>query len=154
MNDEPGVPPDPADEQLMARLRNAAAAHDPVPDHVLAAARAALDTRRLDEELAALVADSALADVGVRAVESEVRLLTFEAADVSVELQVEHAADRVSVRGLVTGATGDVVIEVAGERHPVPIDEGWFAVTGLPRGATRVSVPGPGGPVVTSWVQL
>jgi hypothetical protein len=141
---------DPALEELMARLRNAAAELDPVPAHVLAAARAALDTRRLDEELAALVADSALADAGVRAADAEVRLLSFEAADVSLELQVEYRGDDVSVRGLVTGATGDAVIEVAGERHTAPVDEGWFAVTGLPRGATRVHI----GPIVTSWVQL
>jgi hypothetical protein len=148
MTDEPGGPLDAADERLLARLRDVAAEYDPVPADVLAAARAALTTRRLDEELAALVADSALADAGVRAARPEVRLLTFEAADVSLELQVEYRDDRVSVRGLVTGAAGDAVVEVAGERHAVPIDEGWFAVTGLPRGATRVSVAG----TTTSWV--
>ncbi len=147
---EPGVPLDPAEEELMARLRAAAAELDPVPQHVLAAARAALATRRLDEELATLVADSALADAGVRAADADVRLLSFEAGEVSLELQVEYRGDEVSVRGLVTGAAGDAVVEVAGERHPVPVDEGWFAVTGLPRGATRVVV----GTVVTSWVQL
>jgi hypothetical protein len=141
---------DPAIEELMARLRDAAAVADPVPGHVLAAARAALDTRRLDEELAALVADSALADAGVRAADAEVRLLSFEAADVTLELQVEYRGDEVAVRGLVTGAAGDAVVEVAGVRHTVPVDEGWFAVTGLPRGATRVRV----GSIVTSWVQL
>ena len=153
MTDEPDDRQDAADEQLLARLRDASAAYDPVPEHVLAAARAALTTRRLDEELAALVADSALAEAGVRAGAPDVRLLTFESAEVSLELQVEYRDDRVSVRGLVTGATGEAgeaVVEVAGERHAVPIDDGWFAVTGLPRGATRVSVPG----TTTSWVHL
>lgn len=147
---DPDNPLDPAEEELMARLRNAAAELDPVPDHVLAAARAALSTRRLDEELAALVADSALADAGVRAADAEVRLLSFETADVSLELQVEYRGGEVAVRGLVTGAAGDAVVEVAGERHTALVDEGWFAVTGLPRGATRVRV----GSIVTSWVQL
>jgi hypothetical protein len=139
-----------SDDELLARLRNAANELDPVPEHVLAAARAAITTRRLDEELAELIADSALVDGAVRAAGSEVRLLSFEAADVSLELQVEYRGDEVSVRGLVTGTAGEAVVEVAGTRHAVPIDDGWFAVTGLPRGATRVSVPG----VVTSWVRL
>lgn len=150
MTDERDDRQDAADDQLLARLRDTAAVFDPVPEHVLAAARAALTTRRMDEELAALVADSALTDAGVRAGAAEVRLLTFESADVSLELQVEYRDDRMSVRGLVTGATGEAVVEVAGERHAVPIDDGWFAVTGLPRGATRVSVPG----TTTSWVSL
>ena len=150
MTDEPDDRQDAADERLLARLRDTAAQYDPVPEHVLAAARAALGTRRLDEELAALVADSALADAGVRAEAPAVRLLTFESAEVSLELQVEYRDDRVAVRGLVTGATGEAVVEVAGERHAVPIDDGWFAVTGLPRGATRVTVPG----TTTSWVHL
>ncbi|GAB1515126.1 hypothetical protein [Actinophytocola sp. KF-1] len=150
MTDERDAAQDAADERLLARLRETAAEYDPVPEHVLAAARAALGTRRMDEELAALVADSALADTGVRAAAPEVRLLTFESAGVSLELQVEYRDDRVSVRGLVTGATGEAVVEVAGERHAVPIDDGWFAVTGLPRGATRVTVPG----TTTSWVSL
>jgi|tagenome__1003787_1003787.scaffolds.fasta_scaffold20576607_2 hypothetical protein len=139
-----------SDDEMLARLRNAANELDPVPEHVLAAARAAITTRRLDEELAELIADSALVDSAVRAAGGEVRLLSFEAADVSLELQVEYRGDEVSVRGLVTGTTGEAVVEVAGTRHTVPIDDGWFAVTGLPRGATRVSVPG----VVTSWVRL
>ena len=139
-----------SDDELLARLRNAANELDPVPEHVLAAARAAITTRRLDEELAELIADSALVESAVRAAGGEVRLLSFEAADVSLELQVEYQGDEVSVRGLVTGTAGEAVVEVAGTRHAVRIDDGWFAVTGLPRGATRVSVPG----VVTSWVQL
>jgi hypothetical protein len=154
MTDDPPAD-DAADDELLSRLRALAAERDPVPGHVLAAARAALTTRRLDEELAALVADSALAGAGqVRAGDAQLRVLTFETADVSLELQVEYRDERVTVRGLVTGASGEAVVEVAGERHAVAIDEGWFAVADLPRGATRVTVPGPRGPIITSWVQL
>jgi len=47
-------------------------------------------------------------------------------------------------------------IEVAGERHPRPIDaEGWFTATGLPRGATRVKVTAADGTAVTTgWASL
>jgi len=143
------------DDELMARLSAAAAEFDPTPDQVLAAGRAALLTRRLDEELVALVADSELAGAGqVRATGADVRLLAFETADVSLELQVEFAGARAVIRGLVTGASGEAVIEVAGERHVAPIEEGWFTATDLPAGATRVRVTTARGPVVTSWVHL
>lgn len=142
------------DDALMASLRDLAAQLDPVPADVVAAAGAALATRRLDEELAALVADSALTGAQVRATESDVRLLVFETGEISVELQVELRGDRMAVRGLVTGATGDAVIEVAGERHTAPVEDGWFAATGLPRGATRVRVSSTRGPVITGWVNL
>ncbi|ONI87804.1 hypothetical protein ALI22I_21140 [Saccharothrix sp. ALI-22-I] len=141
----------------MESLRRAAAAIDPVPDLVTRNAQAALSTRRVDEELAELVADSELLAPGrVRAPDDDTRLLSFEAAGVSVELQVEYAGGLVSLRGLVSGASGEAVVEVAGQRHAVPIDEeGWFVVTGLPRGATRVRVTAVDGTaVVTRWTSV
>ncbi|WP_206791237.1 hypothetical protein [Amycolatopsis sp. MtRt-6] len=146
-----------ADDELMDVLRAAAAAADPVPDLVLRQARAALTTRDLDAELADLAFDSDLAEAGaVRAGGEDVRLLSFEASRVSVELQVEYARGRVALRGLITGATGEAVIEVAGERHTRPIGpEGWFTATGLPRGATRVTVTAADGTTVTTgWASL
>jgi hypothetical protein len=145
------------DDDIIERLRRAATAIDPVPDLVTRSAQAALSTRRVDEELAELVADSELLAPGrVRAPDDDTRLLSFEAAGVSVELQVEYAGGLVSLRGLVSGASGDAVVEVAGERHAVPIDEeGWFVVTGLPRGATRVRVTAVDGTaVVTRWTSV
>ncbi|WP_158847755.1 hypothetical protein [Saccharothrix deserti] len=145
------------DDDILERLRHAAAAVDPVPDLVTRSAQAALSTRRVDEELAELVADSELLAAGrVRAPDDDVRLLSFETAGVSVELQVEYAGGLVSMRGLVSGASGEAVVEVAGERHAVPIDEeGWFVATGLPRGATRVRVTAVDGTaVVTRWTSL
>jgi hypothetical protein len=145
------------DEELLGELRAAAAQADPVPDLVLRQARAALATRDLDAELADLAFDSALAAAGaVRAEGDDVRLLSFESPRVSVELQVEYADGRVVLRGLVTGATGDAVIEVAGERHTRPIDDdGWFTAAGLPRGTTRVRVTAADGtPVTTGWAGL
>ncbi|WIV58126.1 hypothetical protein [Amycolatopsis nalaikhensis] len=145
------------DEELLDQLRAAAAQADPVPDLVLRQARAALSTRELDAELAELAFDTDLAEAGaVRAAGDEVRLLSFESPRVSVELQVEYTDGRVVLRGLVTGATGDAVIEVSGEHHTRPIDDdGWFTATGLPRGATRVRLTTPDGTVVTTgWAGL
>lgn len=144
------------DDELLAELRAAAAQADPVPDLVLRQARAALTTRDLDAELAELSFDSASATATVRAADDDVRLLSFASARVSVELQVEYEDGAVALRGLVTGATGEVVIEVAGARHVRPIDpEGWFTVAGLPRGATRVKVTAADGTTVTTgWTSL
>ncbi|MFD1149624.1 hypothetical protein [Saccharothrix hoggarensis] len=145
------------DDEFLERLRRAAAAVDPVPDLVTRGAQAALSTRRVDEELAELVADSELLAGGqVRAADDDVRLLSFEGAGVSVELQVEYAGGLVSLRGLVSGASGEAVVEVAGERRAAPIDEeGWFVASGLPRGATRVRVTAVDGTaVVTRWTSV
>ncbi|MEV4056036.1 hypothetical protein AB0J55_32920 [Amycolatopsis sp. NPDC049688] len=145
------------DDELMDVLRAAAGRADPVPDLVLRQARAALTTRDLDAELAELAFDSDLAEAGaVRADGEDVRLLSFASARVSVELQVEYGAGRVALRGLITGATGDAVVEVAGERHVRPIgEEGWFTAADLPRGATRVSVTAADGTTVTTgWASL
>lgn len=144
------------DDELLAGLRRAAAAADPVPDLVTRAAEAALSTRRLDEELAELVHDSELVAPGQVRADDDVRLLSFETTGVSVELQVEYAAGRVSLRGLVSGASGEALVEVAGERRAVPIDdEGWFVATGLPRGATRVRVTADDGrDITTGWALL
>jgi hypothetical protein len=143
------------DDELLEELRTAAGQADPVPDLVLRAARAALATRDLDAELAELGHDSDLAAAGeIRG--GDVRLLSFDSPRVSVELQAEYEDGRVTLRGLVTGATGDAVIEAAGETHVRPIDaDGWFTATNLPRGATRVKVTAADGTsVTTGWATL
>lgn len=143
------------DEELLTVLQEAAARIDPPPGPVVEAASAALSTRRLDEELAELVADSELVGSGVlRADDGEPRLLSFESGSVSLELQVEHMRDRRTLRGLVTGADGEAQVETADERRSAPIgDDGWFTVTGLRGGPLRVLLRGAGGAAVTTgWV--
>jgi hypothetical protein len=149
--------PDAMDDELMADLRRIAAIADPVPDNVTALADAALATRRLDEELAALLLDSALVGADtVRSGSSDVRLLSFETAAVTLELQVERANGQLSLRGLAVGTTGPAEVETPGQRRSATIDQdGWFTVPGLPGGPTRVHVRAvDGGPVVTGWVHL
>lgn len=139
-------------------LRNAADRIDPPPRAVVEAASAALSTRRLDEELAELVADSELVEPGVlraeQAADGEPRLLSFESGSVSLELQVELVRDRRTLRGLVTGAGGSAEIETADERRSTPIGaDGWFTVAGLRGGPLRVRLRDAGGAIVTTgWV--
>jgi len=145
------------DEVLIGRLRAIAALVDDPPSWLDQTARAALSTRRLDGELAELMLDSDLSQTAlVRAAEDGVRLLSFETASVSIELQIEDVDGRLTLRGLVSGASGEAVIEMASESRIVPISaQGWFVVVDLPRGAVRVRLRAlDGTTVTTSWVSV
>jgi hypothetical protein len=141
-------------DPLLDRLRRIAAELDDPPDHVERAARAALSTRRLDHQLAELIADSAEVQTAARAGEPSIRLLTFETATVSLELQVDEVAGRRSVHGHVTGATGEAVVETASDTRTAAIDDrGWFAVDDLPAGVIRIRLRAADGTgVSTGWV--
>lgn len=77
------------DDVLLDRLADAIKAADPVPPAVVAAAKAAYEFRRLDEELATLVADSLVDDgVLVRHELSSTRLVSFVAGQVGVEVEL------------------------------------------------------------------
>ena len=149
----------PEDEELdalMERLRRAAAEVGPVPDAVLANAKAAFALRRLDEELAELVSDSAELAGAVRGPGDAVRVLAFESAAVSVELQVERAGADLVVRGAITGGRGPVTVQTPTARHTADLDDqGWFAVSGVAPGPARVLLAtADGGPVASAWVML
>jgi hypothetical protein len=142
------------DEDLMSSLRRIAAQVDPVPQDVIDGGRAAYLTRRLDAELAELLLDSAVGSAQVRGVAEQVRLLSFQLDDISLEVQAEYADDHVSVRGLVGGPSVAVEVELAGERRELPVDpDGQFG-TRLPRGAARFRLRTRGRSITTSWVLL
>jgi hypothetical protein len=75
------------DDQLIASLGEAIRRADPVPEHVLAGARAAFTWRTIDAELAELVFDSATELSGVRS-ETMSRQVTFQAPGVEIEVMV------------------------------------------------------------------
>lgn len=144
------------DDDLINRLRRIAADFDPPPDAVVDNARAGFSMRRIDDEIATLLMDSAVESELVRGTAQDVRLLSFQTAEILVELQAKPAGDQVSLRGLVTGASGHVTVETANRRWTAAIDaEGWFTVTDLPGGATRLRLRTPDGrSVTTSWTLL
>ena len=81
--------PDP-DEELMDELRNILRRTDPVPPEVTEFAQAALGWRRLDADLAELLADSALeADALALARGGDGRWLTFKADDLSIDIEIQ-----------------------------------------------------------------
>jgi hypothetical protein len=143
------------DDDLLDRLRQVAAEADPVPDVVAASARAAFETRRLDEELLELLHDSDVnAGALTRGPGDGPRLLSYEWGDVSLELQLRSTQDGVAVRGVVVGASAAVRLEPFGaEAVDTTIDgAGWFAAT-LPVVPFRVRVTAESGtPASTGWI--
>ena len=145
------------DDELIERLRRIAEEIDAPPELVAETARAAFLTRRLDEELAELLRDSDHATSQlVRGEASGPRVLSFETAAVSLELQIEEAAGRITLSGVVSGSSGEATIETTtAEPRTSQIDEsGWFRVEDLPTGALRVHITAADGrAVTTSWIR-
>ncbi len=145
---------DESDDALVDRLRAMAAVADPIPSHVEEAARAALSTRSLDT-LARLLADSHDGDaVLTRGEPGPVRLLSFGADDLVLELQVTVERGSATVRGLVRGTPGPVTVELhPGGSVTVDVDEGgYFTASGLPATAVRARVRA--GSTTTEWFVL
>jgi hypothetical protein len=147
------------DDELETLLRDLAAQHDAAPEHVTAAAKAAWELRDLDSRIATLVADSWRDQPAVATRDSlgTLRMLTFTSDGASIEVDVE--SDAVSgtrrMRGFVTGADGDLVVERGRTRITVPLVDGQFDVEGLAAGPARLSVlDASGARIVTTWVSL
>ena len=146
------------DEALLGRLRLVVDQLDPVPGHLAEGAEALLGLRRLDEELAELVRDSAEEQGRLLAVrgEGDVRLISFETGPVTVELQVTERGGR---RDLVAQVSGTAVVraevETAGGRTPVVVEDSLFTVEGAPAGLLRLRLlTAAGRDLVTSWVKI
>ncbi len=83
-------------DELAHWVAAALARHDPVPDDVVEAAKGSYSWRTIDAELAELAYDStadATPLAGVRGV-ARTRTLSFEAPDLTVEVEVEEAGAR------------------------------------------------------------
>ncbi len=147
------------DDALVARLRAVASEADPVPPLVLDLARSAFDLRDLDAELAVLVLDSTmLAEplAGVRGAD-DVRLLSYEAPAMGLELQVEVRDGRYRLNGQVVGVSAiSVVVETDQRADPVQPDAiGLFSVAELVGNRIRVRVTTASGLLIlTPWTVL
>ncbi|HWI06084.1 MAG TPA: hypothetical protein VNT54_01050 [Solirubrobacteraceae bacterium] len=165
MPSDPTPPPD--DDDLMAELRHVIAQVDPVPEDVRIAARAAIEWRTLEAELAALVHDSAVDEpaLAVRGAAGGPRTLTFEAGDLTIEVEAEpdggDAAATLRLAGqLVPPQAADVAIRHGDELLAVRADErGRFAARGVAPGPVRLrcrldAAPGAGRLVETAWLTV
>ena len=145
------------DEAVLVRLGAVLDELDPMPAEVLSEGRALFGLRRLDEELAELVRDSAEDRSRLLAVrgEGDVRLISFETGPVTVELQV---TERGAVRDLVAQVTGTALVgaevETSAGRRDIPIEDSLFTVEDVPAGFLRLRLHTVAGRhLVTSWVR-
>ena len=145
-----------SDDELQALVGRALRAAEPVPDRVLAGARAAWTWRTIDEELAELVFDSAAELTGVRS-EDTARQLTFRAPGVEIEVMVVDEASRRIVGQLIPPGEFTVQLAVGDQLLEEPTDRlGRFTFEAVAPGPVRISVIDPDGtPIVsTEWVLL
>ncbi len=150
------------DRELLDWLARVAETVDPEPQHLRELGKAALSVRRVDAELAQLVADSALLAGAVRsgAVDTAPRLLTFLLGDLAVDVQVTLAADGLELIGVLDGLAardgGWVEVESPGvattrcELDPV----GRFAGRQIAPGLVRLRVRARNLDVTTDWVTV
>jgi hypothetical protein len=147
------------DDRLLDELRRLFEDGDPLPDQAVALAKASFGWRTLDAQLAALTHDSLVdqAPVAMRGA-APPRLLTFDAADLRVEVEVDAGPGERAGRRLF----GQLVppqparIEArdgAGGRRTAEADQaGRFALDGLPAGPLSLWCHRPGRPpVATEW---
>ena len=156
MSGQEGIMNERVDDQLIATLGDAIQHADPVPERVLAGARAAFTWRTIDAELAELVFDSANELTGVRS-ESMARQVTFQAPGVEIEVMVIDNGQRRIVGQLIPPsvatvqlASGDSVAETQTD------DLGRFTFNDVLPGPVRLSVLGSSGEHVvhTEWILL
>jgi len=148
------------DMRLLSRVSEVYAEIDPVPAHVVEAAKAALVWRTIDSELAELVEDTelTLADIGLRA-EVAPRLVTFEADTLTVEVEIAETGDRRRLMGqMLPPSAGEVEIRNAERTQVVEADElGRFSATDVPSGPVSLVCrlrSAAERPIVTSWIVI
>lgn len=147
---------DADDERLLAELRRLATVLDPVPPDALAAARSAIAWRTMDAELAELTGDPVAGPrlaAGVRGAPAPA-LLSFEAGDFAVEVEVEVAdgGERRLLGQVVPPAAGDVEVRHGGEPVAVDVDAlGRFSAPGIAAGPVSLRCRVGGRVVETDW---
>lgn len=141
--------PDAADVALLAELRHAIEAADPLPDRADAAARAAWTWRTIDAELAELRSDSAVDTAGVRGM-AWPRQLSFEAREASIEIEIDH--DRLVGQVVPPAEVSLTLTDSNGEVRTTRSDHvGHFTFTEVESGTVRVTAALPDGSITTQW---
>ena len=147
--------PEP-DDELFDELRSVLRRTDPVPAEVTDFAKAALGLRRLDAELAELLADSALdSEAPALARGGGARSLTFRTDDLTIDVEIQ---DGHLLGQLAPPAAASVELQgedgtVAGTADADGLGRFRLALGGEGRFRLRVVRPA-GTPVETSWFSL
>ncbi|MGF1597218.1 MAG: hypothetical protein ACFCVK_09860 [Acidimicrobiales bacterium] len=138
------------DDRLLDELRTAVNAFDPVPDRLMAAARAAFVWRTVDEELAHLQFDSLAGsdEVLVRTGGSSVHL-SFATSGASVEIEIGPEA---LLGQVVPPAMSIRLVRADGGADIQSCDgEGQFRFPRPVSGPVRLVATVEGGDIVTEW---
>jgi hypothetical protein len=154
-----------ADETLADALRAALQRADPVPPLVTESARAALTWRRIDAELAELLADSAdqtAALAGARGSDAALRALTFSHRHLTIDLQFRDAGDggRLLLGQLSPAVAATIELETSeSPAVSIEVDDAGRFRTRLDSGATvrlriREQVDPPPPWIQTSWITI
>lgn len=164
--DDDGDPDDSAEladlvrEVTFRRLAELVRSSEPVPSSVVEAARESFAWRSIDDELARLVYDSALDDELLARARgaAPVRLLTFEASDIALEVEVVEGRRRSLSCQVVPPQAAELEVRHREGLISLGRDElGMFHMTTLPDGPVSLRcVPEEStvGPAATSWVTL
>ncbi len=141
------------DDELYERLRRVVDERDPPPEALAAAARDAFGLGRLGNELAALVADSALQTSSARGAD-DVRMLSFQAEDLELTVQLRGESGSLDVAGMVTETVDRLTLETPEGEVELTVDGyGRFRQGGLRGSMLRLVVRRPSGrTATTAWV--
>jgi len=145
------------DDKLLDDMRNIFRRTDPVPSEVTEFAQAALGWRRLDADLAELLADSALETEAALARGGEGRWLTFRADDLTIDVEIQGDGDVRTLLGQLGPPPAAATVEVQSTDGTVlatvESDElGRFRLSLDADGHVRLRVLRKGAaPVETSW---
>ena len=149
----------PDDDELERELKSAEQLLDPIPPRLLRDAMDIFGWRTIDAELAELVFDSADNQAAelVRG-SGQPRLLTFQASDLSIELELTAGGPERRIAGrLVPARPADVEIRYGVLQRTVTTDElGRFSVTSPGSGPVSLRFRPAGSTaswqVVTDWI--
>jgi hypothetical protein len=151
-------------DRLEEELRGLFSQHDPVPPVVTQAAKAALGWRRLDTDLAELLADSALDAESLalaRGPQVTLRSVSFSAGRLTIDIEIHGAgADRIALGQLSPARRARIELQTADQADSTIIesdDLGRFRTKLPAAGSIRLRVASdPDGTnwVETSWVPL
>jgi hypothetical protein len=147
------------DSVLVTRLNDLFTRHDAPPAEVVGLAQRLFSLRQLDAELATLTADSAVDGMAVAVRGGDVRLLTFESAELAIEIEVSGTGRTRRLVGQVVPA-GPATLEArqpssAEPRAAVADARGRFEFDGLALEPFSLTLHTPGGRTVTTeWTGL
>lgn len=145
-----------SDDRLLGALARALEAADPVPEHVVAAAREAILWQTIDAELAQLVYDSDREGMaGVRSA-GTARQVTFQAPGLEIEVMLLPEGTRRLVGQLVPPQPAVVELQTETDTRQAGTDQlGRFSFTEVAAGPVKLVVTAESGHrVVTEWTVL